>query len=259
MKIDQLIIASVKQADSEVLIDGNKYFNNLVSLKSFDGMDDIINKCKDLLNDEWNEQTIEVKHEIFDHETDINNLTYEDFVYKYGPCTHYFTNKADGNDAIFGNKNSDVTYLEKLGGELLYPEDFRKTPNKFEYGDICMVKHSGENWYGVIYKVPSSIYNLFGKEDPWFERGYFIEALNGDSILDFDHVSEYDMELVDYIPERYREFLEIFSKLFKLDIKEECFDLDTIEYLAQEYFYYTDKWKEFRDRCLEKIKEVEAN
>ena len=234
--------------EDDIKINGNRYFNNSKSFVSFKSIDEVLEKCKTVI-DKWDQYEIEIKHEIFDHKIDLNNLSYEDFVYKYGPITHYFDNES--------GESSYYSHLDNFGGELIYPEDFRKTTNKFEYGDICLIRQEDKEWYGVIYRTPSSIYNLFGKEDPWFERGYFIEGVNADCIWDFDHVSESDIELAETIPEIYREFLELISKLFKLDIQEECFNLDMVDKMYYEYTEKTEKWKKYRDRCLEKIKEKE--
>lgn len=257
MEIKQLIIGLIQYDQSDINIDGNKYFSQSDVVISFESVEDVIQKCKEKLNNEYDEYKIKITHEIFDHTIDSDNLSYEDFVYKYGPSTHYFSSKSDSYCDALNNKNSDLSYLDKLEGELVYPEDFRKTKNKFDCGDICILNHFGQKWYVVIYKTPSSLYDLFGKDKPHFERGYFIEALCHDCILDFDHVSESDIEFTNCIPESYKEFLEILSKLIKLDIKEEYSDLNMVEDMAQEYFYNTVKWNQFKERCLEKIREKE--
>ena len=254
MEIKRLISASLVHDESNIRIDGNRYFSDSKALVLFNSIEEVIGKCQKEI-DEYDQFEIEIKDEIFDHVVDPNNLTYDDFVFKYGPCTHYFSNEPYTSNRMINQ--SDLTILDKFGGELVYPEDFRKTPNKFKFGDICTINHKSKQWYGVVYRTPNSIYDLFGKDKPRFERGYFSIGINDEQIWDFDHVSEFNMSFVKEIPKLYKEFLELISKLFKLEIEEESYDLDILNEMYREYLQDTIKWKEYKERCLKKIRDKE--
>lgn len=248
MEIKQLFTASIQHGNVIENEDG-LLFTNLNIFHSFESLKDVTSKCLSVLLRFEKRYLITIKHEIFERETDYDNLTFEDIVYRYGPITYFLDEKSSPDI-------SDYVILEKCSTSLLYPEDFRYS-NKFNVGDKCRLKFTdspGE--YGVIYRCPKSMYEDFDNLKH-YRRGYSLISISNEGVYcDWDSISESDLEPLSE-PTEFDEWLDLMSKMIKLGM-DEAFVFSKVEKTGEEYLNRTDAWKQYFRECMDKISETKS-
>ena len=118
---------------------------------------------------------------------------------------------------------------------MVYPDTFING-YKYKVGDICKLDMRYSDYeYGVVYSVPDPIYDHFDDEE-FYDNGYYLKAICNDFVeSEFAQIPEYMIIEKTETPEKYKEWLELISKMIKLGMNEVYIDWLEFENLGYSY------------------------
>lgn len=147
--LEDIIEKAIIMIKTDIILDyeENEYYNNL-------------------------EYDIEIIHTIFSKSDNDDELSYEDFVYKYGPVKH----KINLDGKIYLSEFADETKFD-------YYSDIYNKESKYKVGENCNIFYSNESFTdkmigsGIIIGEKSNMFDYIDNLDQ-FQSGYFLKGID---------------------------------------------------------------------------------